>query len=201
MRGEDFNLPHMRALSIQKISDYQEKRFKTSAASALLPSHRDGLNLLPLQPLPSPNLSVAVWPESTALVLCGNLLSISRVSYRHTKGLQASIYQKGENWSLGGYLVLQVTAAEEKVDSWPPTQHQRLPLHLSASPTSPQLVCGGKLAPGKSQEATIPLWGGGVSRAGGWHPNRRTHGSGYLLDSMGSREAKSTRSPGLVREG
>lgn len=162
MRGEDFNLPHMRALSIQNISDYKEKRFKTSEASALLPSHPDGLNLLPLQLLPSPNLSVAGWPESTALGLCGNLLSISQLSYRHTKGLQAIIDQKGEHWFLGGYLVLQVTAEEEKVDSWPPTQHQRLHLHLCASPASPQLVSGGKLALGKSQEATVPLGWGGV---------------------------------------
>lgn len=161
MREEDFNLPHIRALSSQKISDYKEKRFKTSEASALLPSHRDGLNLLPLQLLPSPNLSVAVRPESTALVLCGNLLSISQLPYRHTKGLQAIIYQKGEDWFLGGYLVLQVTAEEETVASWPPTPHQRLHLHLSASPTSPQLVFGGKLALGRVKKLPYPYGGGG----------------------------------------
>lgn len=69
---------------------------------------------------------------------------------------------------MGGYLVLQVTAEEEKVDSWPPTPHQRLHLHLCASPASPQLVSGGKLALGKSQEATVPLGGvGGPGPADG----------------------------------
>lgn len=95
-------------------------------------------------------------------MLCGNLLSISQLSHRHTKGLQTIIYQKGENWFLGGYLLLQVTAEEEKVASWPPSRHHRLHLHLSASPTSQQLVFGCKLALGKSQEATIPLWGAGA---------------------------------------